>query len=258
MPKKLPYFKFDAESWLSGKIQLLPVRDIGIFINLAARIWQGFGTVKNNKVLHRMVGATAEEFSSALENFLDYELVYFSGEYIKIKFIDEQLAAYDKFISDCRDAGVKSAKIRSANSSKGLTYLEPTLNLPATNNRIEDKRIEDKIKENICYADTKEKQQRNTDTKKSAKAKPSSAKEVIEYCESRKNGIDGQFFWDKMEARGWVFKDGRPVKDWKACVRTWERYNQDNQPKTNNEFDRNTRATFPGDEERGKEFTNGF
>lgn len=95
--------------------------------------------------------------------------------------------------------------------------------------------------------------------KRTTASKPSSAQEVIDYCKKRNNGIDGQYFWDKMEARGWCFKDGRPVKDWQACVRTWERYNNTHeQNNTTTGFDRNTRATYPGDENKGKEFTNGF
>lgn len=95
--------------------------------------------------------------------------------------------------------------------------------------------------------------------KRTTASKPSSAQEVIDYCKERNNSIDGQYFWDKMEARGWCFKDGRPVKDWKACVRTWERYNNTHEHNnTTTGFDRNTRATYPGDENKGKEFTNGF
>jgi len=34
--------------------------------------------------------------------------------------------------------------------------------------------------------------------------------------------LDAQKFLDYYEARGWQFKNGQPVKDWKACVRTWK------------------------------------
>ena len=47
--------------------------------------------------------------------------------------------------------------------------------------------------------------------------------EVRSYCEERQNGIDPQYFIDYYEARGWELAKGRKVKDWKACVRTWER-----------------------------------
>lgn len=120
------------------------------------------------------------------------------------------------------------------------------------NNNLKNEKNDNNVGEDNT-AKPKAKKKRNTE------AKPSSAQEVIDYCKERNNSIDGQYFWDKMEARGWCFKDGRPVKDWKACVRTWERYNNTHeQNNTTTVFDRNTRATYPGDENKGKEFTNGF
>lgn len=52
---------------------------------------------------------------------------------------------------------------------------------------------------------------------------PPTVEEVRSYCEERNNGIDPQYFLDYYEARGWELSKGRKVKDWKACVRTWER-----------------------------------
>lgn len=46
--------------------------------------------------------------------------------------------------------------------------------------------------------------------------------EVSEYCTERQNDIDPEEFVDFYESKGW--KVGRePMKDWKACVRTWEK-----------------------------------
>lgn len=58
--------------------------------------------------------------------------------------------------------------------------------------------------------------------------------EVKEYCEQRQNGIVAEQWYDYYEANGW--KVGRnPMKDWKACVRSWEqrrKEEQANRPKT--------------------------
>lgn len=56
------------------------------------------------------------------------------------------------------------------------------------------------------------------------KARPANAQEVAEYCRERGNSVDPDLFFDKHEAMGWRLKNGRPVKDWRAAVRTWERY----------------------------------
>ena len=46
--------------------------------------------------------------------------------------------------------------------------------------------------------------------------------EINQYCTERNNKVDPQRFFDFYESKGW--KVGKePMKDWKACVRTWER-----------------------------------
>lgn len=47
--------------------------------------------------------------------------------------------------------------------------------------------------------------------------------EVRVYAKSVGLEIDGQHFCDYYEARGWQFKNGQPMKSWKACVGTWKK-----------------------------------
>lgn len=46
--------------------------------------------------------------------------------------------------------------------------------------------------------------------------------EVTAYCKERGNHIDAQQFFDFYESKGWKVGN-QSMKDWKACVRTWER-----------------------------------
>ena len=55
-----------------------------------------------------------------------------------------------------------------------------------------------------------------------ARARPT-VDEIQAYCDERLNGIDTQQFFDYYEARGWKYGTGKPMVDWKAAVRTWER-----------------------------------
>lgn len=48
-----------------------------------------------------------------------------------------------------------------------------------------------------------------------------SIEEIKNYCFERKNNVNPEKFYDYYEARGWKLKSGA-MKDWKACVRTWE------------------------------------
>ena len=68
----------------------------------------------------------------------------------------------------------------------------------------------------------------------SKKKIPPSIQEVTEYCEERKNGIDPQMFIDHYQANWWMRWKNK-IKDWKACVRTWER-RRDNKPRTDEEW----------------------
>lgn len=52
--------------------------------------------------------------------------------------------------------------------------------------------------------------------------------EVAAYCKERNNGIDAQYFVDRLTAAGWRLKNGQPVKDWRACIRTWESFRRNN------------------------------
>ncbi len=68
---------------------------------------------------------------------------------------------------------------------------------------------EDKEKENI-----KEK-------KTASRFRPPTLEEVTAYCKERGNNINPQGFLDFYGATGWK-RGNTPIKDWKACVRTWE------------------------------------
>lgn len=60
--------------------------------------------------------------------------------------------------------------------------------------------------------------------KKAKPFTPPTVEEVDAYCRERENGIDAQEFVDFYTANGWVQgKQGKPLQDWKACIRTWER-----------------------------------
>lgn len=55
---------------------------------------------------------------------------------------------------------------------------------------------------------------------------PPTVDEVAAYCRERGNGVDAQRFVDFYTASGWM-RGKTPVKDWKACVRTWEQNNDE-------------------------------
>lgn len=53
--------------------------------------------------------------------------------------------------------------------------------------------------------------------------------EVAAYCQERNNGINPQAFIDYYDSCGWMVGN-KPMKDWKAAVRTWENKRKANNP----------------------------
>lgn len=51
---------------------------------------------------------------------------------------------------------------------------------------------------------------------------PPSVDDVTAYCKERGNTVDAQRFVDFYASKGWMVGKNK-MKDWKACVRTWER-----------------------------------
>lgn len=65
-------------------------------------------------------------------------------------------------------------------------------------------------------------EQSNKGIKPRKRFTPPSVDEVAAYCRERGNAVDAQRFVDFYAASGWM-RGKTPVRDWKACVRTWER-----------------------------------
>lgn len=79
------------------------------------------------------------------------------------------------------------------------------------------------IEENFAYNNTSN--INNTSKKeiyKERKFKKPTLEEVREYCKERNNNINAESFIDFYESKGWMVGKNK-MKDWKACVRTWEK-----------------------------------
>jgi len=61
-----------------------------------------------------------------------------------------------------------------------------------------------------------------TDSNKKERFKKPTIEEVKNYCILRNNNIDAESFIDFYESKNWQIGKNK-MKDWKACVRTWER-----------------------------------
>lgn len=65
--------------------------------------------------------------------------------------------------------------------------------------------------------------------------------EVKAYCQERRNRVDAERFIDFYESKGWKVGN-QAMKDWKACVRTWEK--RDSGKKEDWEKENNTKVNL--------------
>ena len=59
--------------------------------------------------------------------------------------------------------------------------------------------------------------------------KPPTIQEERDYCEQRGNSIDAEYFVDFYTSKNWMVGKNK-MKDWRACVRTWERNYRQEKP----------------------------
>ena len=73
----------------------------------------------------------------------------------------------------------------------------------------------------VSYHDTPNDTYHDTKTKRFIKP---TIEEIDNYCKERKNGINANAFYDFYESKDWYVGKNK-MKDWKACIRTWEQRN---------------------------------
>lgn len=100
------------------------------------------------------------------------------------------------------------------NGSYRINYLEPVTVSSRTCN---ETLTQDRLGKDRLGKDSIEGEQKRT------RFVPPTLQEVKDYCSERKNNVDAERFFDYYSANGWVQGKNKPIKDWKACVRTWEK-----------------------------------
>ena len=85
-----------------------------------------------------------------------------------------------------------------------------------------------------------------TDSNKKALFKKPTLDEVKNYCILRKNNIEAEAFIDFYESKDWLIGKNK-MKNWKACVRTWESREKKN-PKTMSKIDMQLNEYLKGKE----------
>lgn len=75
------------------------------------------------------------------------------------------------------------------------------------------------------------------DKEESKGFKKPSIQEIASYCNERKNGIDPKKFYNFYESKNWMIGKNK-MKNWQACVRTWEQRDKSDNGKLPEWFDK--------------------
>ena len=79
-----------------------------------------------------------------------------------------------------------------------------------------------KAEQIVARANDNNNNNNNNNNNKQKRFMPPTVEEVKKYCSQRGNNVDAQNFVDFYTAKGWRVGNN-PMKDWQACIRTWER-----------------------------------
>lgn len=158
-------------------------------------------------VLANDFGVSEQKVRTVVSNYnlfktKDHDKLFYSPKLI------EFMQPYLKMREQRRLAGIKSGEKRQKE--------RPFNDRSTTVQRVLNENEQSKVKESKVK-----------ESKYNTRFVKPSVSEIRKYCESRKNIVDADTFFDFYESKGWLVGKSK-MKDWKAAVRTWER-NSDNQ-----------------------------
>ena len=224
---KFIYFPIYLTDYVSDSRKLTMLQR-GALIDLSVLYFQEDLKINYTKEqIYRLVFAFSKEEQEAVDFILNNYFTQSENKPMGFYWVSNRLNQLGdkilKRLNSSRENGKKGGRgNKKENKPMGLNPLNPDQNL--------DENILNETKLN----ETKHK------PKSKLFIKPT-IDEIKDYCLERKNNVNAESFSNYYEARGWKLK-GIQMKDWKACVRTWEG-NDYKTPKQNN-FTNNDRPSF--------------
>ena len=182
--------------------------------NAGGKIFITEGLPYDNKDLADELGFPENVLKHALQQFEMLDMIEKDGNYIVLTGWEE----YQNI------AGMEI--IREQNRKRKQKQRERD----KTDDMSRDTSRDGHVTSHQCHATDKEleeeldikKTSTNVDAKESRFAPPS-LQDIQAYCSERNNDVDPEYFLDYYKARGWILSNGKKCRDWKACVRTWEK-----------------------------------
>lgn len=203
------YFKHDSNAKDDPKcvllIETLQLEGYGIFWVLIETLRDQPGykyPIALLPAIARRYNSTIEKVKAVVYNFglfeVDDDNFFYSDS------LNRRMIAWDENKQKYIKAGKASGRARKQKA------IEHQSNDVQTSLELLDKNTLDKNKKD------------NTKSPARTTFRPPAVLDVTKYCDERKNGIDPEHFVDHYISNGWMVGKNK-MKDWKGCVRTWEK-----------------------------------
>lgn len=200
----------------------MPVTARLLYYDLAMRA-DDDGFVNSPKKIMRMIGASQDDMSILIMR--KFIIPFDSGivvikhwrihNYIRKDMYHETKYKEEKETLSLDENNAYSLQHRNEPVTNLLQTCDEDVTNPSTQVRLGKVRS-DKVRSDKVNNDEKQK-----------RFSPPTMDDVKAYCAERKNNVDAERFIDYYSSQNWKKANGRPLEDWKAAVRTWEKNNYD-------------------------------
>lgn len=208
----------------------MPLSAQALYFHLSMRA-DDDGFVNNPRKIQRLVNASDDDLKLLIAK--RFILTFDSGVIVIKHWLIHNYIQKDRYHETVY---TEEKSMLSVKDNKAYTLSSCTQNVDKLDT--ENRQVETKVVEVI--------EEKKTPSKRFV---PPTVDEVRAYCEERKNNVDADSFVSFYESKGWMVGKNK-MKDWKACVRTWERSrkNSGSAPAKKNSFNSHSQRQYDTDE----------
>lgn len=231
--KETYYFSHDYEAQYDPKLQevvmMHGLAGIGAYWCIVERLYMQ-GGVLPLKVCKSIAFAYHAECSFIESIVKDFELFENDGEVFWSKSINKRLEKRNQIAESRKKAALtrwkskSNAKNESNEDANAEQMYANAMQNDANKIKVKESKVNTTLVEvttkNTTLSSTKVSSEKEKCKKKNFFAKPT-IEEVRQYIRERNSDVDAERFWNFYESKDWMVGRNK-MKDWKACVRTWE------------------------------------